>query len=29
MENNALNDGVYVMSEVKSIREAFAEASSF
>jgi release factor glutamine methyltransferase len=29
MENNALNDGVFVMSEVKSIREAFAEASSF
>lgn len=24
-----MNDGVYVMSEVKSIREAFAEASSF
>ena len=29
MDNNALNDGVFVMSEVKSIREAFAEASSF
>lgn len=29
MENNALNDGVFVMSEVKSIREAFVEASSF
>lgn len=29
MDNNALNDGVFVMSEVKSIREAFVEASSF
>jgi release factor glutamine methyltransferase len=29
MDNNALNGGIFVMSEVQSIREAFVEASSF